>query len=232
VQSARSGTRVVASCNGAPIELALVRELAGGDILLILRNARHRVKAEGKIYAVHQQRYRLHLDPTSRRVFIKHAFRTANDRIISTGSLTSASADIRAWPVVSRLLPAHAPRLSRYRDGPSHTDVELGAFNPLTQSLCYSVVAHRHQKVALSRGRTSVSHVRLPFREFEISIMATIVDRPAAEGGLMHHNLDTLMEGGTNDVMAESDLVAFAERAASLLTSSLQPPKTSPLFAD
>lgn len=208
---------VTASCNGVPKELLSVRELTNGDLLLIVRNAGFLMEIGRKTHRVVEQRYSLHTDPDSHRIIIKHSLRISGGRIVTIATFKSESGDIRAWPIFSRLVPDLGPPRFDLRQKPSDTNVNMGDYDPRLMSLCYSVVAHRHQKIAISDTAPSTSLARLSFREFDISVVARVLDTPSADGALMQHSAQDPMSGAASETMSGQQLIDVMEIALGLL---------------
>lgn len=215
---------VAASCNSVPKELLSVRELTNGDLLLIVRNAGFLMKIGRKTHRVVELRYSLHTDPDSHRIIIKHLLRISGGQIITITTFTSESGDIRAWPIFSRLVPDLGPPRFDLRQKPSDTSVNMVDYDPRLMSLCYSVVAHRHQKIALSETAPSTSLARLSFREFDISVVARVFDTPSADGALMHHSAQNPMGGAASETMSGQQLIDVMEIALGPLTMARHRP--------
>lgn len=209
---------VTASCNGVKKALLSVRELTNGDLLLVVRNAEFLMDIGRKTHRVIEQRYSLHIDPESRRIVIKHSLRIADGRIVTIATFTSESDDIRAWPIFSRLAPDLRPARFDLKEKPSDASVNMGDYDPRLTSLCYSVVAHRHQKIAPSQTIASTSLARLSFREFDISVVARVLDTPSADGALMHHSAQDPMGGAASETMSGQQLIDVMETALGQLT--------------
>ncbi len=206
-------TIVTAACGGIDKELLCIRELPGGDLLLTLRNAEYPILIGKKTQRVVEQRYSLHQGPPSQDVTIKHSLRLSSGRIVTLASFACDSAAARAWPIFSRLVPDLRPHRFDHRAGAPDDAVRIAAYDPAVAGLCYSVVAHRHQKIALSRGNRAAALAHLAFAEFDISIVARVTDGPSDDGALMHHRASVDMPGAAEAAISELQLVAQMESA-------------------
>lgn len=207
----RKETIVTAACGGVDKELLRIRELPGCNLLLTLRNAEYPIIVGTKTQRVVEQRYSLHCDPRSQAITIKHALRLADGRMLTIATFACDGGTARAWPIFSRLVPDLSPRHFGHRGGTPDATVRIADYDPAAAGLCYSVVAHRHQKIAPSRDKRTAAFAHLAFREFDISIVARVTGRPSADGALMHHRAETEMPGAAHEAISEGQLVAQLE---------------------
>lgn len=216
--------RVTASCNGVPKLLVAIRELGGGNLLLMLRGSEYPIEIGGRMHRVVEQRYSLHIDPASDRVTIKHSLRLSDRRIVAIATFADDNGAIRAWPVFSRLAPDLRPKAYDLKGAPSDCDLAVADYDPRAASLCYSVVAHRGQRLAASADLAPATLAHLSFRAFDISIVARTLDRPSADGALMHHSAEAPIAGAGDETMSGQNLAAFMETAlGQLLAADRQP---------
>lgn len=212
--------RVTASCNGVPKLLFAIRELGGGTLLLVLRGSEYPIAIGGKMHRVVEQRYSLHIDPVSGHVTVKHSLRLSDRRIVAFAAFSHENSAVRAWPVFSRLAPDLRAKAYDLKGAPSDRDLAIADYNPHAASLGYSVVAHRGQKLAASGDLAPATLARLSFGAFDISIVARTLDRPSADGALMHHSAEAPIASAGDDTMAERDLVHFMETALGQLLAA------------
>jgi|GEM_PF-7115296 len=209
----RRETRVAASCNGVAKELLCVRELPGGDLLILLRNTEYPIQIGGKARQVVEQRYSIHRDAKAQQVVIKHSLRIAGGRIVTIASFADAMGDARAWPVFSRLAPDLRSDRFDLKGPASLNTLDMGDYDPRMQSLCYAVVAHRRQALSPAADTLPIALARLSFREFDISVVARILPQPTTDGALMHHRAQAPMAGASNEAMSEAELAQHLDAA-------------------
>ena len=221
---AKKECRVTASCNGVPKLLFAIRELGGGNLLLVLRGSEYPIAIGGKMHRAVEQRYSLHIDPVSGRVTVKHSLRLSDRRIVALAAFAGDNDAVRAWPVFSRLVPDLRANAYDLKGAPPDRDLAIADYDPRAASLGYSVVAHRGQKLAASGELAPATLARLSFGAFDISIVARTLDRPSADGALMHHSAEAPIAGAGDETMSGQKLAAFMETAlGQLLAADRQP---------
>lgn len=215
----KKASSVTASCNGVTKDLLSIRELTNGDLLLTLKNAEYLIEIGRKKHRVVEQRYLLRLESRARQVIVTHSLRISSGRIVTIASWANEAHASRTWPIFSRLVPDLRPGRFDFRSRPSNGTINMADYDPCSMSLCYCVIAHRHQKISHPAAGQSTAIAHLWFREFDITVVSRVLDHPSTDGALVHHSGHQQSAGAD-----EHDVMGIMEYACRQLTLARERP--------